>query len=113
MRFDPPQPCLVVSKSLLDLSAADAQHPSQLLERRLVIEHNANLLETQAEIPQGQQTVQSSELGNPVRAVPGVRVDVHGAQQPNLVVVPQHAGRDVTEASEVSDVQHDTTIDTL
>jgi hypothetical protein len=51
MRFHPPQPRLVVGETLLDLRPPDAQHPSELVEWRLVVEHVADLVEAQAEIP--------------------------------------------------------------
>jgi hypothetical protein len=110
MRFDPPEPGLVVGETRFDLGAANPQHAAQLVEGRAVVEHAADLVEAQAEITQRQQPMQPRELGHPVRAVSRCRVHRNGSQQSELVVVPQHAGRNVAQAGEVSDAQHDATI---
>ncbi len=109
MRFDPAQARLLLAQPLLDLGAADPQHSSELIERRLVVEELADLVEAEAEIAQRQQPVQTRELRHRVRAVPVVGVDALGTQQADLVVVPQHPRRDLAEAGKVSDAQHDNT----
>jgi 8-oxo-dGTP pyrophosphatase MutT (NUDIX family) len=112
MRFDSQEARPVVGETLLDLRAANAQHAAELLERWIFLEQATDLIEAQAEIPQREQSVQTGELGDTVRAVARCRVDLCGTQQPELVVVPQRAGRHVAEAGEISDAQHDNTIDT-
>ena len=110
MRFDPAQPVVFLGEPLFDLRLPQPQHSPELVERWLVVEEFADLVEAEAEIAEGQESVQATELRHAVRPVAGGGVDAVGAQQAELVVVPQHPRRDVTEASEVSDVQHDDTI---
>ena len=65
MRLDAAQAVLLVCDRLLDLSSAQTQHSAQLLERRLPVEHTADLLEREPEISQRQQPVQCGELCTP------------------------------------------------
>ena len=106
--FDPAQPGVLVGQVLLDLGAAQPQHPPELLDRRrLSLEQVADLLEAEIQVPQGQQAVEANELGHAVGAVAGGGVDALGTQEAEPVVVPQHARRDLAEPGELSDARHD------
>jgi hypothetical protein len=81
---------LFLADGLLDLGLAHAQHAPELLERRLVVEEVADLVQAEAEIPQRKQPVQASQLVRGVRAVARDGIHSFRLQQPDLVVVAQH-----------------------
>src|ERR1700694_3390389 len=107
MRLDPAQPGLLVSDRLLDLGLADAKHPSKLVQWRIVIEELMNLIQTEAEVPEGQQPVKPGQLSYRIGPVAGLSMHPLGAKQSDLVVVPKHSRRDLAEPCKISDVQHD------
>jgi predicted amidohydrolase YtcJ len=110
--FDAAEAGLLVGDLLRDLRLPKAQHPAQLLDRRIAGEQLAHLLQCEAEVSQRQEAVELAELGHLVGPVAARRVDLPGPEQADLVVVPQHARRHLAEPGELSDVQHAGTIDT-
>jgi hypothetical protein len=106
------QSALLVSHGLLDLGLAHTQHPPKLIGRRVLIEDPTDLIQAEAEIPQGQESMHPAELCHCVGPITRRRVHPAGLQQSELVVVPKHPGRDLSEPGEFSDVQHDGFIDT-
>jgi hypothetical protein len=107
VRFDPPEALLFLSDRMLDLRPAQPQHSAKLLDRDLLAEERPDLLQPEADIAQGHDSVHSPQLVNAVEAVATVRVDPLGREQAKLVVVAQHAGRHLRQPGELSDVQHD------
>ena len=71
---------------------AHAQHPSQLIDRYLLIEQVADLLKGKAQITKGDEPVEAGQLSDGVQPIPGGRLDPVGPEQADLVVVAQHAG---------------------
>jgi hypothetical protein len=61
LRFDPAQSRPFLTDGLFDLGLTHAQHAPELVERRLVVEDAADLIEGEAEIPQRQQPMQPTE----------------------------------------------------
>ena len=103
---------VLLAEIVLDLRLTHAEHPAELFERHLVVQDHADLIEGETEVAQGQQPMQTAELRDPVRPVPGGRVHSLGLQQTDLVVVTKHPRRNPAEAGEVSDAQHDDIINT-
>src|ERR1017187_7279513 len=89
------------------LGPPQAEHAAQLFDRGVVVEHRADLLQREAEVPQSEETVQPAQLSDLVGPVSGVRVDPTGLEQAGLIVVPKHPGRDLPEPCELSDVQYE------
>src|SRR5207302_7234859 len=108
--FDSTQTLLLLADGLLDLGLADAKHPSELIDRRVLLENSADLFQREAEVAQGQDAMQSAQLAGGVEAVAVGRVDLLGLEQADLIVVAQHPRRHLAESSELSDVQHDADI---
>ena len=92
---------------LLNLGSAQPQHPAQLLDGHIVVEQRTDLLQREAEVPQGQQPVEATQCGDVVEPVTGLRVDLVGPEQAGLVVMPEHPGRDLPKSCEFTDGQHD------
>jgi hypothetical protein len=110
--FDTAESGFLVGYFLRDLRPSKPQHPAELLDRRIVSEQWADLLQCQAEVSQRQEAVEVAELGHLVGPVAARRVDLPGPEQADLVVVPQHARRHLAQPGEPSDVQHDGVMDT-
>jgi hypothetical protein len=92
VRFDPAQSRLFLADGLLDLGLTHAEHAPKLIQRRVVVQDLADLVERKTEVPQGQEPVQLGESVCPVRAISRDRVYSLRAQQSDLVVVAQHPG---------------------
>jgi hypothetical protein len=110
--FDTAETGCLVGEVLLDLGLAQQEHAAQLLDGRVVVEHWSDLLQGDAKVSHGEQSMQTGQLCDVVEPVSGLRVDPPGPEQADLVVVPKHPGRDLPEPCELSDGQHDTPIDT-
>ena len=102
-RFDPVP---AVEDLGLELGLPQPQHGPQLVAGELLVDDGPHLLQPQAEVLQRDDPVQPAQLAGPVIPVAGVRIDVFRAQQPDRVVVPQHAHRHPAEPGEVSDTDH-------
>jgi hypothetical protein len=89
--------------SRFDLGLPEPQHAAELFHRWLVRQQLRHLLQRESQITQGQQPVQSRQLGYVVPPVPGPGFDTRQRQQAVLVVVQQYPGRDLTQARERSD----------
>ena len=74
MGFDPAQAGLLDLHVLLNLGPAQPQHPAQLLDGHVVVEQRTDLLQREAEVPQGQQAVEATQCGDVVEPVTGLRV---------------------------------------
>ena len=59
--FDPAQAGLLDFHVLLNLGSAQPQHPAQLLDGHIVVEQRTDLLQREAEVPQGQQPVEATQ----------------------------------------------------
>ena len=92
MRFDAAQAVLFIRDALRDLGLANAEHSSELIERRLLVEQSTDLVKAEAQVTQGHESVEPAKLANCVGPVAGHRVDPGGLQQSELVVMPQHPG---------------------
>jgi hypothetical protein len=97
---------LLLVNRRLDLSPAYLQHSSQLVNRQLFVEDGADLVKLEAEVAQGHEAVESSELVGRVVAISGNGIDPARAEQSDLVVVVQHPRRHLAESGEVSNGQH-------
>ena len=104
--LDAAQAGLLGRHVLLNLGPARPQHPAQLLDGKIVVEQRANLLQRETEVAQGEQAVEAAQRGDVVEPVAGLRVDLAGLEQAGLVVMPEHAGRDLAEPCEFTDI-HD------
>ena len=112
MGFDTAQAGLLRFHVLLDLGPAQPQHPAHLLDGHVVVEQRADLLQREPEVAQGQQAVEATQRADLVEPVTGLRVDARGPEQAGLVVMPEHAGRDLPQSCEFTDGQHDASIST-
>ncbi len=92
------------------LGPAQTQHPTELVDRRALGEDLSDLLQTEAHIAERHDLVQPAQLVHVVEPVAIGAVDPLGLEEPELVVVAEHAGGHLSQASELSDVQHDKTI---
>lgn len=91
----------------LELDLSEAKHAPQLIRADLVDEELTHLVESEAKVLEGHETVEDVELLGIVGAVAAAPVNVRGLQQPDRVIVTQHANRYLTESGEVSDLHHD------
>ena len=71
-----------------------------------------DLFEAKAEVPKCEESVKPTELGDLVRPIATVWVHFFGPEQADLVVMAKHPRGYLAEPSELSDVQHDSTIRT-
>jgi hypothetical protein len=90
-RLDLRQPGCVRGDLGLQFGLAQSQHSAQLPGADLLIQNRAHLLEGEAEILQGNDAVEPRELTGLVEPVAAGRVDLGRAEQPDRVVVAQHA----------------------
>ena len=111
VRFDSTQAFLFLADGLFDLGLAHPQHAPELLEGRVLFEHDADLFQGEAQVAQGHDAVELAELAGGVEAIPVGRIDLFRLEQADLVVVAQHARRHLPEPGELSDIQHDDAID--
>ncbi|HEV3452243.1 MAG TPA: hypothetical protein VG869_13740 [Acidimicrobiia bacterium] len=58
MSLDTAKAGLLVSDILRDLGLAQPQHPAQLLDRQVLAEDLADLVQGEAEVPKGEQAVE-------------------------------------------------------
>ena len=110
MRLDAAQAALLLADGLLELCPTQSQHPVELLERELVDQQIADLLEREPEVAQRQQPMQATELPDAVVAAAAPGVDPLGNEQFELVVVTQHSRGHPPEPGELSDAQRDETV---
>jgi hypothetical protein len=75
--FDTPEAGLLAGEVLLYLRLPHPQHAPELPGRQL----GADLLQTEAKLPQRHKAVEPGQLGNVVEPVPGMRVDLGWRQQ--------------------------------
>ena len=83
---------LAGGQSLIAAMKLRLAHPSQLIDRYLLIEEVADLLKGKAQITKGDEPVETGQLSDGVQPIPGGRLDPVGPEQADLVVVAQHAG---------------------
>ncbi len=113
MRFDAAQPLLFLSDVLCKLCSAEPQHPPQLVDRQVLGKDLPDLFQGEAHVTQRHDPVQLAQLADAVKAVAAVGVNQRGVEEPELVVVAEHARRNLPKTSELPDVQHDNTIKDL
>ena len=90
--LDSEQLVLVLLEFVLQLGAPQDEHAAKLVEHDPVQEP-PGLGEGEPELLQGHDPVEPPQLLRRIAAVPGVRVDRHRPQQPDIVVVPERANR--------------------
>ena len=111
VRFYPTQAFLFLSHGLFELCPTQTQHPTELVDRGIIRKHFSDLFQTEAQFAERDDPVQRAQLAHAVQAVATGAVNPLGLEQPKLVVVTEHTRGDLPQASELSDVQHDKTID--
>jgi len=74
--------------------------------RRVVLQHDANTFQRQAERPQHHQAVQIVELRRLVIAIAGGAIDICGFQQADRLIVAQRLDRNAAAAAESADPEH-------
>ncbi len=94
---------------MLKLGTPQEEHAAKLAEGDPV-QQPSDLGKREPEFLQRNDPANLSQPGCRVAAVPRVRIDRRGPQQPDLVVVPERANRHPTEPRELADAEHGTSM---
>jgi hypothetical protein len=97
VRLDSTQARLIVRHVLLDLGSAQLQHAAQVLDGEiLAVQQLSDLLEREPEVPERKETVQTADLPDRVEAVAALWIHAIRSEQAELVIVAEHARRNLT-----------------
>lgn len=105
-RLDRLQPGCVGDDRRAQLVGPGLQQRPPLASVQLVVEDPADLFEGEPEILQRDEPVGPLQLVRGIAAVAGERIHPRRREQPEPVVVPQHAHRHPGQSRELSDTQH-------
>jgi hypothetical protein len=106
-RLDPGQPGGLGFDLCLNFGPPENEHAAKLGRAYPLVEYRAHLLESEAEVLQGDNAIQVRKLAGRIEAVRSIRIHVRGLEQPDLVVVTQHPNRDPAVPGKLSDAEHD------
>jgi hypothetical protein len=105
---------LQVLRALCDLRfqlrLSEAEHGAELRGGHFLVHQSFDLCKGEAEIAENQDSIEVVELGSVVEPVSSRGIDVARPQEAELIVVPEQAARDLGNARELSDPEHDASL---
>ena len=107
---------LAASASLLSSIssvASQPQHPAQGARGESFIECLGNPVQRKPKIAQNKNAMEAWQLAGGVKAIARFGIDVGRLQQAHFVVMTQRADRNLGEAGELSDFQHEMVVKPL